>query len=61
MGRSRTELEIRPIEPGDKAALAAAVDQSSDEAVYSRFLNPHGRLTVELAVDLRPKPPASAV
>jgi GNAT superfamily N-acetyltransferase len=42
---SDTELEIRPIEPGDKAALAAAVDQSSDEAVYRRFLNPHGRLT----------------
>lgn len=42
---SRTELEIRPIEPGDKAALAAAVDQSSDEAIYSRFLIPHGRLT----------------
>ena len=42
---SETELEIRPIEPGDKAALAAAVDQSSDEAVYRRFLNPHGRLT----------------
>ena len=40
-----SELEIRPIEPGDKAALAAAVDQSSDEAVYRRFLNPHGRLT----------------
>jgi GNAT superfamily N-acetyltransferase len=40
-----TELEIRPIAPDDKAALAAAVDQSSDEAVYRRFLNPHGRLT----------------
>ena len=37
--------EIRPIEPGDKAGLAAAVDESSDEAVYRRFLNPHGRLT----------------
>ena len=44
------ELEIRPIEPGDKAALAAAVDQSSDEAIYRRFLNPHGRLT---ATELR--------
>jgi GNAT superfamily N-acetyltransferase len=42
---SGTKLEIRPIEPGDKAALAAAVDQSSDAAVYRRFLNPHGRLT----------------
>jgi hypothetical protein len=38
-------LEIRAIEPGDKAALAAAVDQSSGDAVYRRFLNPHGRLT----------------
>lgn len=40
-----TKLEIRPIEPGDKAALAAAVDQSSDAAVYRRFLSPHGRLS----------------
>jgi GNAT superfamily N-acetyltransferase len=47
---SETELEIRPIEPGDKAALAAAVNESSDEAVYRRFLNPHGRLT---AAELR--------
>lgn len=47
---SGTELEIRPIEPGDKAALASAVEQSSDEAVYRRFLNSHGRLT---AAELR--------
>ena len=47
---SATELEIRPIDPGDKTALAAAVEQSSDEAVYRRFLNPHGRLT---AAELR--------
>jgi RimJ/RimL family protein N-acetyltransferase len=47
---SGTELEIRPIEPRDKAGLAAAVDQSSDAAVYRRFLNPHGRLT---AAELR--------
>jgi RimJ/RimL family protein N-acetyltransferase len=40
-----TGLEIRPIEPGDKAALAAAVDQSSDEAVFRRFLGPHPRLS----------------
>ena len=44
------ELKIRAIEPGDKPALAAAVDQSSDEDVYRRFLNPHGRLT---AAELR--------
>jgi hypothetical protein len=30
------QLEIRPIGPSDKAALAAAVEQSSDDAVYSR-------------------------
>ena len=39
------ELEIRPIGPADKAALASAVAQSSDDAIYHRFLNPHGRLT----------------
>ena len=50
MTQMDTELEIRPIEPRDKAGLAAAVDQSSDEAVYRRFLNPHGRLT---AAELR--------
>jgi hypothetical protein len=47
---SGAAVEIRPIEPGDKAALAAAVDLSSDEAIYRRFLNPHGRLT---AAELR--------
>jgi hypothetical protein len=45
-----TEFEIQPIDPGYKAELAAAIDQSSDEAVYRRFLNPHGRLT---AAELR--------
>lgn len=43
-------LEIRPIKASDKAALAAAVEQSSDDAIYHRFLNPHGRLT---AAELR--------
>ncbi len=37
---------IRPIRPSDKASLQAAIAQSSDEAIYRRFLNPHGRLTV---------------
>ncbi|HKP88387.1 MAG TPA: GNAT family N-acetyltransferase [Thermoleophilaceae bacterium] len=45
-----TALEIRPIEPGDKAALTTAVDESSRESIYRRFLNPHGRLT---AAELR--------
>jgi GNAT superfamily N-acetyltransferase len=47
---SSVQLEIRPIEPSDKAALEAAVEQSSDDAIYHRFLNPHGRLT---AAELR--------
>jgi acetyltransferase len=42
---SGTELEVRPIGPGDKADLSAAVDQSSTDAIYRRFLNPRGRLT----------------
>src|SRR3954453_21623113 len=50
MSESGTGVEIRPIEPGDKAGLASAVEQSSDEAIYRRFLNPHGRLT---AAELR--------
>ena len=32
------QLEIRPIGPSDKAALAAAVERSSD-AVHSRLMN----------------------
>jgi GNAT superfamily N-acetyltransferase len=39
------QLEIRPIEPGDKAALAAAVAHSSSEAIRRRFLGPHGPLS----------------
>jgi hypothetical protein len=42
------DVEIRPIEPSDKAGLAAAVEHSGDEAI--RFLGPHGQLTpAELA------------
>jgi RimJ/RimL family protein N-acetyltransferase len=37
-------LEIRPIEPSDKPALAAAVERSSDEAIRRRFLGSHGPL-----------------
>ena len=43
-------LEIRPIEPGDKADLASALEQSSREAIYRRFLGPHGPLS---AAELR--------
>jgi GNAT superfamily N-acetyltransferase len=45
MRASGDEVEIRPIEPGDKGSLIDALEQSSGEAIYSRFLNPHGRLT----------------
>ena len=44
-GPDSTRLEIRPIEADDKADLATAVEQSSGEAVYRRFLGPHGPLT----------------
>jgi hypothetical protein len=37
METSLTGREIRPIEPGDKASLTAAANQSSDEAIYRRF------------------------
>ena len=43
-------FEIRPIEPGDKADLASALEQSSSEAIYRRFLAPRGRLS---AAELR--------
>jgi RimJ/RimL family protein N-acetyltransferase len=43
-------LEIRPIEPRDKADLASALEQSTSEAIYRRFLGPHGPLT---AAELR--------
>ena len=43
-----TRVEIRPIEPSDKGALAAALEQSSDDDIYRRL-----RIgTIELAVDL---------
>jgi RimJ/RimL family protein N-acetyltransferase len=38
-------LEIRPIEPRDKAGLAAALEQSSGEAIRRRFLGSHGPLS----------------
>jgi GNAT superfamily N-acetyltransferase len=43
-------LDVRPIEAGDKEALAAGVGQSSNKSVYQRFLSAHPRLT---AAELR--------
>jgi hypothetical protein len=50
------QLEIRPIKPSDKATLVAAVEQSSGDATYRRFLNPHAGIqtsspTEELSSD----------
>ena len=45
-----TEPYIRPIEPTDKVALAAAVEEMSKEARYRRFLSSRGPLT---AAELR--------
>ncbi len=36
---------VRPIEPGDKAALAAGLDELSDLSVQRRFLSPKPRLS----------------
>jgi GNAT superfamily N-acetyltransferase len=38
-------IEIRPVDAGDKAALTSALQQSSGEAIYRRFLGPRGPLT----------------
>ena len=46
----RPRLRIRPIEPDDKATLAAGFDRLSDESRYRRFLGAHPRLTTS---DLR--------
>jgi RimJ/RimL family protein N-acetyltransferase len=46
----RLRLRIRPIEPEDKAALAAGFDRLSEESRYRRFLSAHPRLS---ASDLR--------
>jgi GNAT superfamily N-acetyltransferase len=38
-------LEIRPVSPEDKAAMAEAFERLSPESRYRRFLAPHGQLT----------------
>jgi putative redox protein len=44
------DLEVRPIEPGDKQTMIEGFQRLSDESRYRRFLAPHGRLT---AAELR--------
>jgi RimJ/RimL family protein N-acetyltransferase len=39
------QVEIRPIEPEDKDALARGFDRLSDRSRYRRFLSPRGPLT----------------
>jgi GNAT superfamily N-acetyltransferase len=40
-----SQLEIRPIEPDDKDALARGFDRLSERSRYRRFLSPRGPLT----------------
>ena len=40
-----SQLEIRPIEPDDKEALARGFDRLSERSRYRRFLSPRGPLT----------------
>jgi len=40
-----SQLEIRPIEPDDKDALAQGFDRLSERSRYRRFLSPRGPLT----------------
>jgi GNAT superfamily N-acetyltransferase len=42
---STRQVEIRPIEPGDKDALARGFDRLSERSRYRRFLSPRGPLT----------------
>jgi RimJ/RimL family protein N-acetyltransferase len=39
------QVEIRPIEPDDKGALARGFDRLSERSRYRRFLSPRGPLT----------------
>jgi RimJ/RimL family protein N-acetyltransferase len=43
--RDGTKLVLRPIEPGDKDALASGFDRLSDESRYRRFFAPLNRLS----------------
>jgi RimJ/RimL family protein N-acetyltransferase len=38
--RDGAELAVRPVRPGDRAALAAAYASMSDESLYRRFMSP---------------------
>ena len=42
--RDGAEVRVRPIEPGDRDALASAFERLSDESRYRRFLGPVERL-----------------
>src|SRR5947199_3263274 len=42
---STWQVEIRPIEPDDKDALARGFDRLSELSRYRRFLSPRGPLT----------------
>jgi RimJ/RimL family protein N-acetyltransferase len=44
VSRSHSSIEVRPIEPADKAELAAAFGRLSAESRYRRFFSPRGSL-----------------
>lgn len=44
-GVGTRQVEIRPIEPDDKDALARGFDRLSERSRYRRFLSPRGELT----------------
>jgi len=46
--RDGTEIELRPIRPDDKAALARGFEQLSPESRYRRFLTPMNALSARL-------------
>jgi GNAT superfamily N-acetyltransferase len=45
MNISAPQVEIRPIEPDDRDALARGFDRLSEESRYRRFLSPRGPLS----------------
>jgi GNAT superfamily N-acetyltransferase len=45
VSRSDSSIQVRPIEPADKAELAAAFERLSPESRYRRFLSPGASLS----------------
>jgi hypothetical protein len=45
VGRGHSSIQVRQIEPEDKARLAAAFERLSPESRYRRFLSPTASLS----------------